>query len=137
MAYYDWFCTTFISSDWRTWNTVIDAERGLFISWPLSVFLTVHVVAFLVLFNLVANLVIPLILDHFTPSHKWYARGFAEGAHSKAVKLANIKYSKNPAFEEGCILWQVDPSLEKEAAERFVALCGRIGAECAAKRKEA
>lgn len=132
MAYYDWFCTTFISSDWRAWNTVIDAERGLFISWPLSAFITVHLILLGIAWNLFTDWVVVRKSRAW-----WFAEGFAAGAHSRAVNLAQIKFSKDPAAEDGCILWQWDRSLEGEAKSRYDALCGNIGAECVVKRKEA
>lgn len=131
MAYYDWFCTTFISSDWRTWNTVIDAERGLFISWPLSVFITVHLTACFILWNLLSHWLVIRASRAW-----WFAEGFAAGAHAKAIRLAEIKFSKDPGSEEGCILWQWDESLEDEARARYDALCGILGAECDTKRRE-
>lgn len=120
MLYYKWFCSTLISTDWRTWNTVLDAERGLFISWPLTIFLAVHLVLLGIAWSVLTNWLYVRKARTW-----WFSEGFAEGAHSKAVRLAEIKFSKTPSASLGCILWQWSDDLCNDASRRFDQLVER------------
>lgn len=93
----NWVLTAVVSNDWRTWNT--DIGDGLFINWPMSVFVTVILT---VLANVVSAAVsIPLNWQRW----KWqWEAGYNAGQKSKAVKLGRIKFGKKMNEENTYIL---------------------------------
>ncbi len=115
LEYCKWFCATFVSCDWHAMNSEI--SDGVLVNVPLCAVIVLHVLFLIAVVRVAIDWLI------VSPSRKsWYCAGFRDGAQSRAVLLAQIKFGKEPKGGE-LVLWEPDAeAIGRESDACYVAL---------------